>query len=123
MIKFYVTRPQILTQTSIEKIKNTFLREVGELLFTEMFIATSASGPVSLGVKTGRLRKALRMNIINNTVEVYFDPRVAEHAIYALKGTRYIASRNILENVLQRVLGGPQFAQAKTKMMRSLGLN
>jgi hypothetical protein len=122
MIKFNVTRKQSLTPYNINKAKEAFLLEVGELLFTELFVATSSSGPESLGIKTGRLRQSLRMNMTTDSVEVYFDPHVAAHAGYALQGTRFIKPRNILENSLQRVLEGNAYAQAKTKFMQSLGI-
>lgn len=64
---------------------------------------------VTLGVKTGRLRRALKFRLeqSDNGIEIrlWFDEAVAPHAKFVINGTRKIKPHPIFEQALAKVLG------------------
>jgi len=59
-------------------------------------------GETELGVKTGRLRRALKQRVVRDEngdlhVEVFFDETIAPHAKFVIQGTRKIKPHPILE--------------------------
>jgi hypothetical protein len=62
------------------------------------------------------------MDVMGNQVIVYFDPRVAPYAQFAVAGTKYIKSRGLLEKTLDRVQGSEGYIQARQKLLTAIGL-
>ena len=122
MIRFNVRKPKIPDKFRINKAKEEFLQRVGNLILEELFVATSSKGADSVGMKTGLLRKSLRMEITGDQVIVYFDPQVAPYAKFVVEGTRYIEARGILNKVLDRVQTGEGYIQARQRLLNAIGL-
>lgn len=104
-------------QAEIERVKDAASREAQDLadrvlreaqrLVSQKSVRDSES---TLGVKTGRLRQALRKRMVqlpDGTIEfeIYFDATVAPHAKYVIQGTRYIKPHPILDIAADRVGG------------------
>jgi hypothetical protein len=121
MITFHIQKK--LYKPDFRLAKERFLRKVGELLFTELFIMTAVGGSDSIGIKKGVLRRALRTNLTSDSVEVYFDTSVAPHALWVIKGTRYIKARPILDRALENVRINPEYLQAKQNLLKEMGLH
>lgn len=64
---------------------------------------------VTLGVKTGRLRRALKFRLEQGAdgieIRMWFDEAVAPHAKFVISGTRKIKPHPIFEQALAKVLG------------------
>ncbi len=60
-----------------------------------------------LGFKTGRLRNSLKTKLEASpdgiSCEVYFDEKVAPHAKYVIRGTRYIKPHPVFERALDKI--------------------
>lgn len=64
---------------------------------------------VTLGVKTGRLRRALKFRLEQGAegieIRMWFDEAIAPHAKFVINGTRKIKPHPIFEQALAKVLG------------------
>lgn len=107
---------EAVIRKEMERAKTQVQEQVNEVvqrLYTEAEKLLSQPSlkrsEVTLGVKTGRLRRALKFRLEQSAdgieIRMWFDEAVAPHAKFVINGTRKIKPHPIFEQALAKVLG------------------
>ncbi len=122
-LKFEIKKRPKFSSQIVVKARKKAVEKIAELVFQELFILTSGKlggDEDVIGMKTGSLRKSLRIDFVGDSFIAYFDPRIAEHASFVIEGTRFIKGRNIMVAAVQRVRESAEFARILKDFTREI---
>ena len=98
----------------IQDAKQIALEKIANVLFEELFHLSSQKGIT----KSGNLRQALRVEIIDGEINAYFDTTVAPYAPFVLSGTKFIKGQDIIQTALDNIREHPEYLSAIKELVR-----
>jgi hypothetical protein len=105
VIRQEVERARADVKAQADEILSQIYQEAEKLL-TQPSVKGSE---VTLGVKTGRLRQALKFTLTQTDdgveIQMWFDANIAPHAKFVINGTKFIKPHPILDEAVLKVLG------------------
>ena len=109
----YELKARTVSTSVLQDAKKVALEKIANLLFEELFHLSSQKGIT----KSGNLRQALRVEIVDNEITAYFDTSVAPYAPFVLSGTKFIKGQDIIQTALDNIREHPEYLKTIRELM------